>query len=66
MGHGHGKIWPEYWIDCCKCDHSRPLATTKSPAREAIKQGFKRDGNTSVGPWMCPQCVARAAAPPQP
>jgi hypothetical protein len=51
-----GKIWPEYWIDCCRCEHHEPLAVSKSPAAEARKRGWRRDGNSIDGPWICKGC----------
>lgn len=53
-----GKIWPEYWIDCSRCDHHQPLATSKSPAVAARKQGWRRDPiRPMTGPWVCPACI---------
>jgi hypothetical protein len=55
-----GHIWPEYWIDCCECEHHQPLATQKSPASAARKQGWRRKGDAYSGPWVCPECIAKA------
>jgi hypothetical protein len=57
MKMSQGRIWPEYWIDCCKCDHHQPLAVQKAPAAEARKQGWRRDPTRPIdGPWICPTC----------
>lgn len=66
MSKGRGEIWPEYWIDCCKCDHHQALAMRKAPAVEARKQGWTRHGGM-VGPWICQICKAKetlSAHPP--
>lgn len=56
-----GKIWPEYFIDCSRCDFHEPLSCTKSPAVAARKMGWRRDEkNTIEGPWVCPKCQERA------
>lgn len=59
MSEGH--IWPEYWIDCCECDHHEALAVSKAPAKEARKRGWKRKGDFYAGAWICPDCVALSA-----
>lgn len=51
---GKGRIWPEYFIDCCECDEQQPLAATREPAKAARQQKWRR---RSDGKWVCPSCV---------
>lgn len=55
---GKGCIWPEYWIDCCGCDHHQPLSTSRNPAKAAREQKWRR--RKSDNKWLCPACVEDA------
>lgn len=52
---GQGRIWPEYWIDCSRCDHHEPLSETKRAV--ARKEAQRRGWRSWDGKWICPNCL---------
>ena len=50
-----GKIWPEWWIDCMKCDHHEPLG--ERDKERAIVAATSAGWISIQGHWICPRCV---------
>lgn len=61
---GRGRIYPEYWVDCCRCEFHMPVGqqTYLRAAESARRIGWRQ---TAAG-WVCPNHEAPVPTPGDP